>query len=155
MDLTKDTMKHKIIQKFIEVNVYENAIYYRFRVYEMLEQIIISKHANKVTRLATKLDLDIEFEFRRFKLAPTHLKYTAAHLRYSAIYVVCGYLSRYTTSNEINIPVSTRRRFDVHTTSITLKRRRMDVKTTSCAYWNATDSLLLSGPLFFKVLLFI
>ena len=32
-------------------------------------------------------------------------------------------------------PVSTRRRFDVYTTSITLKRRRMDVKTTSCAYW--------------------
>ena len=32
-------------------------------------------------------------------------------------------------------PVSIRRRFDVHTTSITLKRRRMDVKTTSCAYW--------------------
>ena len=31
--------------------------------------------------------------------------------------------------------VSTRRRFDVHATSITLKRRRMDVKTTSCAYW--------------------
>ena len=29
-------------------------------------------------------------------------------------------------------PVSIRRRFDVHTTSITLKRRRMDVKTTSC-----------------------
>ena len=35
-------------------------------------------------------------------------------------------------------PVSTRRRFDVHTTSITLKRRRMDVKTTSCAYWVTT-----------------
>ena len=32
-------------------------------------------------------------------------------------------------------PVSTRRRFDVHTTSITLKRRRTDVKTTSCVYW--------------------
>ena len=32
-------------------------------------------------------------------------------------------------------PISTRRRFDVHITSITLKRRRMDVKTTSCAYW--------------------
>ena len=32
-------------------------------------------------------------------------------------------------------PVSTRRRFDVHTTSITVKRRRIDVKTTSCAYW--------------------
>ena len=32
-------------------------------------------------------------------------------------------------------PVSTRHRFDIHTTSITLKRRRMDVKTTSCAYW--------------------
>ena len=34
-----------------------------------------------------------------------------------------------------NSPVRTRRRFDVHTTSITLKRRRMDVKTTPCAYW--------------------
>ena len=34
-------------------------------------------------------------------------------------------------------PVSTRRRFDVYTTSIRLKRRRMDVKTTSCAYWDA------------------
>ena len=32
-------------------------------------------------------------------------------------------------------PISTRRHFDVHTTSITLKRRRMDVKTTLCAYW--------------------
>ena len=29
-------------------------------------------------------------------------------------------------------PVSTRRRFDVHTTSIMLKRRRTDFKTTSC-----------------------
>ena len=28
-----------------------------------------------------------------------------------------------------------RRRFDVYTTSITLKLRRTDVKTTSCAYW--------------------
>ena len=36
---------------------------------------------------------------------------------------------------EENFPVSTRRRFDVYTTSITLKRRRMDVKTTLCAYW--------------------
>ena len=35
------------------------------------------------------------------------------------------------------MPVSTRRRFDVHTTSIMLKRRRMDVKTTLCAYWDA------------------
>ena len=34
-----------------------------------------------------------------------------------------------------NLPVSTRRRFDVHTTSIMLKWRRMDVKTTSCVYW--------------------
>ena len=32
-------------------------------------------------------------------------------------------------------PVSARRRFDVHATSITLKRRRMDVKTTLCVYW--------------------
>ena len=32
-------------------------------------------------------------------------------------------------------PVSTQRRFDVYTTSITLKRRRMNVKTTLCAYW--------------------
>ena len=36
-------------------------------------------------------------------------------------------------------PVGTRRRFDVHTTSIMLKRRRMDVKTTSCAYWISTE----------------
>ena len=28
-----------------------------------------------------------------------------------------------------------RRRFDVHTTSISLKRRHTDVKTTSCEYW--------------------
>ena len=34
------------------------------------------------------------------------------------------------------IPVSTRRRFDAHTTSITLKRRCTDFKTTSCAYWD-------------------
>ena len=32
-----------------------------------------------------------------------------------------------------------RRRFDVHTTSITLKRRHTDVKTTSCAYWENQD----------------
>ena len=31
--------------------------------------------------------------------------------------------------------VRTRNRFDVYTTSITLKRRRLDVKTTLCAYW--------------------
>ena len=36
-------------------------------------------------------------------------------------------------------PVSTRRRFDVHTTSITLKRRRTDVKMTLCAYWVRLD----------------
>ena len=34
------------------------------------------------------------------------------------------------------IPVRTRRHFDVHTTSITLKRRRTNVKTTLCAYWD-------------------
>ena len=39
-------------------------------------------------------------------------------------------------------PVSTRRCFDVYTTSITLKRRRMDVKTTSCAYWVGTLAYL-------------
>ena len=39
------------------------------------------------------------------------------------------------------IPVSTRRRFDVNTTSITLKRRHMDVKTTLCAYWDRMNSL--------------
>ena len=40
-------------------------------------------------------------------------------------------------------PVSKRRLFDVHTTSITSKQRRTDVKTTSCAYW--VDSVLLQG----------
>ena len=40
------------------------------------------------------------------------------------------------------IPVSTRRRFDAHTTSITLKRRLMDVKTTSCAYWDVLINLI-------------
>ena len=44
-----------------------------------------------------------------------------------------GQIKKYT---DYSIPVSTRRRFDVHTTSITLKRRRMDVKTTLCAYWD-------------------
>ena len=38
-----------------------------------------------------------------------------------------------------SIAVSTRRRFDVHTTSITLKRRHADVKTTSCPYWDRSD----------------
>ena len=37
---------------------------------------------------------------------------------------------------ELSIQVITRRRFDVHTTSITSKRRRTDVKTTSCVYWD-------------------
>ena len=32
-------------------------------------------------------------------------------------------------------PINTRRCFDVHATSITLKRRRTDVKITSRAYW--------------------
>ena len=35
-------------------------------------------------------------------------------------------------------PVSTRRRFDVYTTSITLKQRCMDVKTTR-AYWEGVQ----------------
>ena len=35
----------------------------------------------------------------------------------------------------LSYPVSTRHRFDIHTTSITLKRRRTDVKTASCGYW--------------------
>ena len=30
---------------------------------------------------------------------------------------------------------SFRHPYNIHTTSITLKRRRTDVKTTSCAYW--------------------
>ena len=30
------------------------------------------------------------------------------------------------------MPVSTRHRFDIHTTSITLKQRRTDVKTEYC-----------------------
>ena len=34
-----------------------------------------------------------------------------------------------------NQPVRKRHRFDVYTTSITLKRRRMYVKTSSFAYW--------------------
>ena len=38
----------------------------------------------------------------------------------------------------LTLPVSIRRRLDVHTTSITLKQRRMDVKKTSCAYWALT-----------------
>ena len=41
------------------------------------------------------------------------------------------------------IPVRTRGCFDVHKTSITLKRRRTDVKITSCVYWDSiakTDS---------------
>ena len=37
--------------------------------------------------------------------------------------------------------VSTQRRFDVHATSITLKRRRTDVETTSCAYWDRKNKL--------------
>ena len=41
-------------------------------------------------------------------------------------------------------PVSTRRRFDVHATSITLIRRRMDVKTTSCAYWEGKEYFFFS-----------
>ena len=40
-----------------------------------------------------------------------------------------------TTQDIFQSPVSTRHRFDIHTTFITLKRRRTDVKTTSCAYW--------------------
>ena len=44
-------------------------------------------------------------------------------------------------------PVTTRHRFDVHTTSITLKRRRMDVKTTSCAYWVITMEINTVCPL--------
>ena len=52
---------------------------------------------------------------------------------------IWGYLLLHFVSmvfwNRISFPVSTRRRFDVHTTSITLKQRRMDVKTRSCAYW--------------------
>ena len=42
----------------------------------------------------------------------------------------------------LHTPVGTRRRFDVHTSSITLKQRRTDVKTTSCAYWDVKDASL-------------
>ena len=38
--------------------------------------------------------------------------------------------------SSVKFAAITRRRFDVHTTSITFKRRRMDVKTTPCAYWD-------------------
>ena len=37
------------------------------------------------------------------------------------------------------IATRTRHRFDVYTTSITLKRRRLDVKTTLYVYWIATS----------------
>ena len=52
-------------------------------------------------------------------------------------------------------------RFDVHTTSITLKRRHMDVKTTSCAYWvvykmvNQSRDLKSMFYIVFKILNFI
>ena len=42
-----------------------------------------------------------------------------------------------------SIPVSTRRRFNVHTTFITLKRRRKDVETTSCAYWDKAPQIVI------------
>ena len=35
-----------------------------------------------------------------------------------------------------NIPVDTRRRFNVYTTSPTADRRLIDVETTSCVYWD-------------------
>ena len=46
--------------------------------------------------------------------------------------IISGYLF---INNNNNNPVSTRHRFNIHTTTITLKRRRTDVKTTWCAYW--------------------
>ena len=39
--------------------------------------------------------------------------------------------------------ISTRHLFDIHTTSITLKRLRTDVLTTSCAYWVRYFSLYI------------
>ena len=51
---------------------------------------------------------------------------SALHYWYSKIHEV---------SKKNFFPVRTRRRFDVYTTCITLKRRRMDVKITLCAYW--------------------
>ena len=50
---------------------------------------------------------------------------------------------------QCNFPVSTRRRFDVYTTSITLKRRHMDVKTTLCAYWVNSFAIFLHFRLAF------
>ena len=50
--------------------------------------------------------------------------------------------------NRFSHPVSTRRCFYVHTTSITLKRRRMDVQTTSCAYWGSFQSLNITNGVF-------
>ena len=51
--------------------------------------------------------------------------------RFPRLSLFCGGDFLYT----LCYPVSTRRRFDVYTTSIMLKRRLMDVKTTSCVYW--------------------
>ena len=46
-----------------------------------------------------------------------------------------------------NTPVSTRRHFDVYTTSMTLKRPRTDFKTTSCAYWDGEFEIGYGGRL--------
>ena len=50
-------------------------------------------------------------------------------------------------------PVHTRHRFDVHTTSITLKQRRANIKITSCAYWVILNYYGIK--LHYKVLLYI
>ena len=61
--------------------------------------------------------------------------------KFSAIYVASCHQKPTAKNHKLKFlyslyyPVNTRRRFDVYTTSITLKRRRMDVKTTLCAYW--------------------
>ena len=48
-------------------------------------------------------------------------------------------------------PVSTRRCFDVHVTSITLKRRRTDVKTTSCAYWECVELMQVAFCMYISI----
>ena len=82
----------------------------------------------------TSLHLNIESRVRklsnRHRTGPSKAKSISKFFVFIIIIIILLFYWK--------IPVSTRRRFDVHTASITLKRSRMDVKTTLCAYWDST-----------------
>ena len=87
------------------------------------EKALIQKRSQWSFVIAMEYKVIIDVSFKKTTI--TSHRVTSLYLDLSLIRT-----SQVDSYKDNASPVSTRRRFDVHTTSITLKRRRTDVKTT-------------------------